>query len=200
MASKDEYYQRIISSLQSDITQLKSALAEQQQEIESLKASLSGPQSPTISKSAYIDFNTLLSQMKEVCDDTLHHNLELLPGLYADKEEFEKYQQTANNNFETFKESVETRVKTIENKLRHHNALFAVNHHTHIHKPGTGPDQHPPTTPTFWENWRNVILGIIGAAVFAGCFLLLNTINDNLHLREEKQLLYNTIELLQQPK
>ena len=29
---------------------------------------------------------------------------------------------------------------------------------------------------------------------------MLNTINDNRHLREEKQLPYNTIELMQQPK
>ncbi|MCI8997437.1 hypothetical protein [Muribaculum intestinale] len=63
-----------------------------------------------------------------------------------------------------------------------------------------GADRHPPKTPTFWEYWRNVIFGIVGAVVFAGCFFLLNTINDNRHLREEKQLLYNTIELLQQSK
>lgn len=199
MASKDEYYQKIITTLQSDITQLKSALTEQQLEIESLKISLSDHQLPTISKPTDADINTLLSQVKEMCDDTVRRIFELLPGLYANKEEFEKYRQTAGNNFETFKKSLETRLKTIEEKLSHRNALFAVNHHTHIHKSGTGPDQHPPTTPTFWANWRNVILCIVGAAVFAGCFLLLNTINDNRHLREEKQLLYNTIELLQHP-
>ena len=51
MASKDEYYQRIIASLQADIksqnsaiTDLKSTVERQQKEIEALKASQGVPQ------------------------------------------------------------------------------------------------------------------------------------------------------------
>ena len=65
MASKDEYYQRIIASLQADIksqnsaiTDLKSTVERQQKEIEALKASQGVPQ------------QSLESQQKRISTET----------------------------------------------------------------------------------------------------------------------------------
>ena len=40
MATKDEYYQKILASQQSEITSLKTALADMRKELESLKESV----------------------------------------------------------------------------------------------------------------------------------------------------------------
>ena len=141
MASKTEYYDRIISFLQSDITsqkseisELKSTVARQQKEIEALKTSQgdntqksSGPQQK------WITTENLLLAVKRVCDDVILKHYEQLPTMFADSQEFEDFRKSAEqkylsvDTFNAYKKSLETRLKSIVEKLGKGFCLLAVN-------------------------------------------------------------------------
>ena len=141
MASKTEYYDRIISSLQSDITSqkseisdLKSTVARQQKEIEALKASQGGDtQKSSELQQKWITTENLLLVVKRVCDDVILNHYEQLPTMFADRQEFESFRKSAEQKFlavETFssyKKSLETRLRSIEEKLGNGFCLLAIN-------------------------------------------------------------------------
>ena len=130
MASKTEYYDRIISSLQSDITSqkseisdLKSTVARQQKEIETLKASHGTPQQSSEPQQKWITTENLLLAVKRVCDDVILKHYEQLPTMFADRQEFENFRKSSEQKYlsvDTFndnKKSLGTRLKFIEGKL-----------------------------------------------------------------------------------
>ena len=148
MASKTEYYDRIISSLQSDITsqkseisELKSTVARQQKEIEALKASQDGDaQKYSESQQKWITTENLLLAVKRACDDVILKHYEQLPTMFADRQEFEDFRKSAEqkflsaDTFKDYKKSLESRLKSIEGKLTHSYALLTINLH---HKNGS---------------------------------------------------------------
>lgn len=143
MASKTEYYDRIISSLQSDITSqksetsdLKSTVARQQKEIEALKASLGGDtQKSSEPQYKWITTENLLLAGKRVCDDVILKHYEQLPTMFADRQEFEDFRKSTEqkflsaDNFNAYKKSLETRLKSIEEKLTHSFSLLTIKRH-----------------------------------------------------------------------
>ncbi|MBD5179640.1 MAG: hypothetical protein HDT00_08145 [Bacteroidales bacterium] len=142
MASKTEYYDRIISSLQSDITSqkseisdLKSTVARQQKEIEALKASQGVPQKSMKPQQKWITTENLLLAVKRVCDDVIWTNNERLPIIFVDRQEFEAFRKSVERKFlavepfASYKKSLETRLKSIEEKLTHRYALLTINRH-----------------------------------------------------------------------
>ena len=143
MASKTEYYDRIISSLQSDITsqkseisELKSTVARQQKEIEAINASHGGvTQKSSEPQQKWITTENLLLAVKRVCDDVILKHYEQLPTMFADRQEFEDFRKSAEQKFlavETFnsyKKSLEVRLKSIEEKLTHRYSLLTINRH-----------------------------------------------------------------------
>ncbi len=142
MASKDEYYQRIIASLQADIksqnsaiTDLKSTVARQQQEIEALKASQVVPQQSSEPQQNRISTEHLLLAVKRVCDDVILTHYEQLPTWFADRQEFESYRKSAEqkflsaDTFTSYQKSQEVRLKSIEEKLGSHYSLLTIHLH-----------------------------------------------------------------------
>lgn len=142
MASKDEYYQRIIASLQadiksqnSDISDLKSTVERQQKEIEVLKASQVPPQQSSQPNHLRLNVEKLLVEVKRVCDQAILTNYEHLPTMFADRHEFERFCKSSEQKFlsaETFTEyqnSLERRLKSIEAKLGSHYSLLTINRH-----------------------------------------------------------------------
>ena len=140
MASKTEYYDRIISSLQSDITsqkseisELKSTVARQQKEIEALKASQGVPQQSSEPQQKWITTENPLLAVKRVCDDVIRSNNKQLHTMFTDRQEFDTFCKSAEQKFlsaETFtvyKKSLEARLKTIEEKLGKSFCLLAIN-------------------------------------------------------------------------
>ena len=141
MASKTEYYDRIISSLQSDITsqkseisELKSTVARQQKEIEALKTSQGGDtQKSSEPEQKWITTDNLLLAVKRACDDVILKHYEQLPTMFADRQEFEDLRKSTEqkllsaNIFSDYKKSVETRLKSIEEKLGKGFCLLAIN-------------------------------------------------------------------------
>lgn len=149
MATKDEYYQRIIASLQSEITSLKAGQSEeikeikalkstvdrQQKEIEALKASQGVPQKSIEPQHKWITTENLLLAVKRACDGVILKHYEELRTLFADRQEFEDFHKSAEqkfllvDTFNAYKKSLETRLKSIEEKLTHRYALLTINRH-----------------------------------------------------------------------
>lgn len=140
MASKDEYYQRIIASLQADIklqnsaiSDLKSTVERQQKEIEALKASQVVPQQSPEPQQKKISTENLLLAVKRVCDDVILTHYEQLPPRFVDRQQFESYRKSAEqkflsaNTFSDYKKSLETRLKSIEARLGSHYSLLTIN-------------------------------------------------------------------------
>ena len=141
MASKTEYYDRIISSLQSDITSQKSEISElkstvdrQQKEIEALKVSQGGvTQKSSEPQQKWITTENLLLAVKRVCDGVIRANNEQLPTMFADRQEFENFRRSIEqkflsvDTFKDYKKSLETRLKSIEEKLGKGFCLLAIN-------------------------------------------------------------------------
>ena len=141
MASKTEYYDRIISSLQSDITSqkseisdLKSTVARQQKEIEALKASQGGnAQKSSEPQQKWITTENLLLAVKRVCDDVIRTNNEQLPTMFASRQEFDDFRKSIEQKFITadtfndYKKSLEIRLKSIEEKLGKGFCFLAIN-------------------------------------------------------------------------
>lgn len=147
MATKDEYYQRIIASLQSEITALKTGQSEeikeikalkstvtrQQKEIEDLKASQGAPQKSSEPQQKWITTENLLLAVKRVCDDVILKHYKEVQTLFANRQEFENFCKSAEQKFLTadtfndYKKSLETRLKSIEEKLGKGFCLLAIN-------------------------------------------------------------------------
>ena len=141
MATKDEYYLRVIASLQSDITSqkseisdLKSTVARQQKEIETLKASQGGDtQKSSELQQKWITTENLLLAVKRVCDDVILKHYEQLPTMFAARQEFEDLRKSteqkflSDDTFNAYKRSLEIRLKSIEEKLTHRYTLLTIN-------------------------------------------------------------------------
>lgn len=140
MATKDEYYQKVIVALQSDISsnkseiaELKSMVARQQKEIEALKSSQGAPQKSSEPQPVRIDMNAICSEVKRVCDKAILANYEHLPTVFADRKEFENFRKSteskflSTNTFTAYKKSQETRLKSIEEKLSRRFSLLTIN-------------------------------------------------------------------------
>ena len=141
MASKAEYYDRIISSLQSDITsqkseisELKSTVARQQKEIEALKTSQGGDtQKSSEPHQKWITTENLLLAVKRACDDVILKHYEQLPTMFAARQVFEDFRKSteqkflSDNTFNADKRSLEIRLKSIEEKLGQGFCLLAIN-------------------------------------------------------------------------
>ncbi len=142
MASKDEYYQRIIASLQADIksqnsaiSDLKTTVERQQKEIEALKASQVSPQQSSEPQQKWITTENLLLAVKRVCDDVILTHYEQLPTWFADRQEFEHFCKSSElkflsaDTFTSYQKSQEKRLKSIEEKLGSHYSLLTINRH-----------------------------------------------------------------------
>ncbi len=142
MASKDEYYQRIIASLQADIksqnsaiSDLKSTVERQQKEIEALKTSQNVPQQSSEPQQKRISTENLLLAVKRVCDDVILTHYEQLPTWFVARQEFESYRKSSDKKFlsvdifTSYQKTLETRLKSIEARLGSHYSLLTINRH-----------------------------------------------------------------------
>ncbi len=139
MATKDEYYQKILASQQAEITSLKTALADMRKELESLKASVvetPRPAPTTKPKHVYYESDEIMKFMQrvsDVCDSRIQQREVLLPDRFVGKQNFEKFSKSIDEKFissETFtkyQEELDTRLKAVEEKAGQGISLMAIN-------------------------------------------------------------------------
>ena len=139
MATKDEYYQKILASQQAEITSLKTALADLDKEVESLKESIvetSRPVPTTKPKRVYYESDEIkkfMQRVSDVCDSRIQQREEHHSDRFVGKPEFEKFRKSINEKFissETFtkyQKELDTRLKAVEEKAGQGISLMAIN-------------------------------------------------------------------------
>ena len=139
MATKDEYYQKILASQQAEITSLKTALADLDKELESLKVSAAETTRPAPTpqpQRVYYEsdeFKKFMQRVADVCDYRIQQREALLPDRFVGKPDFEKLRKSTNEKFissETFtkyQEEIDTRLKAVEEKAGQGISLMAIN-------------------------------------------------------------------------
>ena len=139
MATKDEYYQKILASQQAEITSLKTALADLDKEIESLKESIAETPRPaptTKPKHVYYESDEIMKFMQrvsDVCDYRIQQCEALLPDRFVGKTDFEKFRKSINEKFISsvaftkYQEELDTRLKAVEEKAGQGISLMSIN-------------------------------------------------------------------------
>lgn len=139
MATKDEYYQKILASQQAEITSLKTALAYLGKEIESLKESIAETPRPaptTKPKHVYYESDEIMKFMQrvsDVCDSRIQQREALLPDRFVGKQDFEKFQKSINEKFISseaftkYQEELDSQLKTVEEKAGQGVSLMSIN-------------------------------------------------------------------------
>ena len=139
MATKDEYYQKILASQQAEITSLKTALAYLGKEIESLKESIADTPRPaptTKPKHVYYESDEIMKFMQrvsDVCDSRILQREALLPDRFVGKQDFEKFQKSINEKFISseaftkYQEELDSQLKTVEEKAGQGVSLMSIN-------------------------------------------------------------------------
>ena len=118
-----------------EIKDLKSTVDRQQKEIEAFKAAQGAPQKSSEPQQKWITTENLLLAVKRVCDDVIRANNEQLSTLFADRQDFEDFRKSiaqkflSVDTFNAYKKSLESRLKSIEEKLTHRYALLTINRH-----------------------------------------------------------------------
>ena len=139
MATKDEYYQKILASQQAEITSLKTVLADLDKEIESLKESIAETPRPaptTKPKHVYYESDEIMKFMQrvsDVCDSRIQQREALLPDRFVGKQDFEKFSKSIDEKFISsatftkYQEELDTRLKAVEEKSGQGISLMAIN-------------------------------------------------------------------------
>ena len=141
MASKDEYYQKIIASQQAEITSLKTSVADLKRDLESLKTSVNEAlksnhtthQEECKKEQSEVKVQTLLTKIGEVFRDTIKGHIDNLKDRFVEKKDFEGYCKYSEQkflsagSFTSYQKSLETRLKSIEDKLGRGFCPLAIN-------------------------------------------------------------------------
>ena len=139
MATKDDYYQKVLASQQAEITSLKTALADLGKELESLKESITKTPEPAPTpqpKHVYYESDEIekfMQRISYVCDHRIQQRDTLLSDRFVGKQEFEKFRKSINEKFissETFtkyQKELDTRLKAVEEKAGQGISLMAIN-------------------------------------------------------------------------
>lgn len=139
MATKDEYYKKILASQQAEITSLKTALEDLGKELESLKESITETPEPAPTphpKRVYYESDEIkkfMQRVSDVCDYNIQQREALLSDRFAGKQDFEEFRKSINEElissetFTKYQEELDTRLKAIEEKAGQGVSLMSIN-------------------------------------------------------------------------
>lgn len=139
MATKDEYYQKILASQQAEITSLKTALADLGKELESLKESISETPEPAPTpqpEHVYYESDEIkkvMQRVSDLCDYKIQQREALLSDRFAGKHDFEKFSKSLDEKFISsaaftkYQKELDSQFKAIEEKAGQGISLMAIN-------------------------------------------------------------------------
>ena len=141
MATKDDYYQKILASQQAEITSLKSSITNLTQEIDALKASIEGTTNTNedVNKTGKDKDNgsdqekRLFKYVNDFCESICQEHDASLSDRFAGKKDFEKFRKSINEKlissetFTKYQEELDTRLKAVEERAGQGISLMAIN-------------------------------------------------------------------------
>ena len=142
MATKDEYYQKIIASQQAEITSLKSSISDLSSKIESIKSEIQESKKVTPvsdNRKANVEsysINSICQKVSDMCNKSIQRHYATLPDLFVEKSEFARVKTSINKKYlptteyAAQKKILDKRLKSIEDRIVNGFSLLAINLYT----------------------------------------------------------------------
>lgn len=196
MATKDDYYKKLLNSLQEEIEAIKSvqqAISKRLDALESRPAPSNGCSKFNTSKFReevkewerdYIE--TIRTNVSEVC--TLIFD-EATPNMII-KPQFDKFQEDMKIKLT----DIEKRITVAEENAGNRISLFTLSRPTYITERYNNPDRHPDPTPSFLEKYKKEIALIVSIAILFITISLFAIATENKTLKQDNAALRNALE------
>lgn len=198
MATKDDYYKKLLTSLQEEIEAIKStqqAIAKRLDALESRPLASNGGSKFNTSKFReevkewerdYLE--TIRTNVSEVC--TLIFD-EATPNM-INKPQFDKFQEDMKIRLT----DIEKRITIAEENAGNRLSLFTLSRPTYITERYNNPDRHPDPTPSFFEKYKKELSLILSTAILFILVSLFAIATENKTLKQDNAALRNAIEQL----
>lgn len=196
MATKDDYYKKLLNSLQEEIEAIKSvqqAISKRLDALESRPAPSNGGSKFNTSKFReevkewerdYIE--TIRTNVSEVC--TLIFD-EATPNMII-KPQFDKFQEDMKIKLT----DIEKRIIIAEENAGNRISLFTLSRPTYITERYNNPDRHPDPTSSFLEKYKKEIALIVSIAILFITISLFAIATENKTLKQDNAALRNALE------
>lgn len=196
MATKDDYYKKLLTSLQEEIEAIKSmqqAISRRLDALESRPSLSNGDSKFNTSRFReevkewerdYIE--TIRSNVSEVC--TLIFN-EATPNMII-KPQFDKFQEDMKIRLTDIEKRITLAEKNADSRL----SLFTLSRPTYITQRYINPDRHPDPTPSFLEKYKKELSLIISTAILFILVTLFAITTENKTLRQNNAALRHALE------
>lgn len=198
MATKDDYYKKLLTSLQEEIEAIKSvqqALAKRLDALESRPApSNSGSKFNTSKfrdevKEWERDYlETIRTNVSEVCALIFD---EATPNMII-KPQFDKFQEDMKIRLT----NIEKRITIAEENAGNRLSLFTLSRPTYITQRYNNPDQPPPRSPSFLEKYKKELSLILSVGILFILVSLFAIAAENKTLKQDNAALRHAIEQL----
>ena len=198
MATKDDYYKKLLTSLQEEIEAIKNmqqAISKRLDALESRPAPSNGGSKFNTSKFReevkewerdYIE--TIRTNVSEVC--TLIFD-EATPNMII-KPQFDKFQEDMKIKLT----DIEKRITVAEENAGSRLSLFTLSRPTYITERYNNPDQPPARSPSFLEKYKKELSLILSTAILFILVTLFAIAAENKTLKQDNAALRHAIEQL----
>ena len=198
MPSKEEFYEKIISSLQSDIAKVNTELSGLKKKISTIegnqKTALT-PSNATNSDSMKFDKEELKKELLNYIDNKIVSQQKTMVSNNGtvSLESLKKVKEHNEIIIQNLREEYERRFIRIENCAKHKPFISL----THIHKHFEGNKYKSSYDDDgFLVKWKNEILWTLLVFFLTAAFVMVCLLIDNTHLKTEINMLQEKIELI----
>lgn len=202
MATKDDYYKKLLTSLQEEIEAIKNvqqAISQRLDALESRPTASNGGTKFNTSKFReeikewerdYLE--TIRANVSEVC--TLIFD-EATPNMII-KPQFDKFQEDMKIRLT----NIEKRITLAEENAGNRLSLFTLSRPTYITERYNNPDQPPARTPSFLEKYKKELSLIVSVAIIFILVSLFAIAAENKTLKQDNAALRHAIEQIYSDK
>ncbi|WP_290393832.1 hypothetical protein [uncultured Duncaniella sp.] len=192
MATKDDYYKKLLTSLQEEIEAIKSVQQAISKRIDALE---SRPAPSKFNTSKFREevnewecdyLERIRTNVSEVC--TLIFD-EATPNMII-KPQFDKFQEDMKIRLT----DIEKRIIIAEENAGNRISLFTLSRPTYITERYNNPDRHPDPTPSFLEKYKKEIALIVSIAILFITISLFAIATENKTLKQDNAALRNALE------
>ena len=200
MASKDEYYQKVIATLQSDIKGVQQDLQKLSKRLEALESMSSIHKTES---NPSFNHKQFMAELKEWANKHNNAIRDLVVNMFVISWNKAYSDITTKSQFTQYQEEmklklidIEERITTTEKNAGHRISLFTLSRPTYVTEHYNGPDRHPIHKASFLSKYIKEISLFIGVIIFTLSICLLAIINEKDTLQRDNTSLRNALEQL----
>ncbi len=202
MATKDDYYKKLLTSLQEEIEAIKNvqqAISKRLDALESVPTATDGGTKFNASRfreevkeweRGYLE--TIRANVSEVCT----HILDEASSNMLIKPQFDKFQEDMKIRLT----DIEKRITLAEENAGNRLSLFTLSRPTYITERYNNPDRHPDPTPSFLEKYKKELSLILSTAILFILVSIFAIATENKTLKQDNAALRHALEQLHSPQ